>query len=84
MQSSSSRSIWRNDGHGILSIGQNLGMLGPIKMRDLDGDRDLDAYSVNDGADKVWLNQGYPTFAISVQSLGSTTRTDQPDFHQCK
>tara|TARA_R110002072_G_scaffold303130_1_gene494991 strand:- start:32 stop:4702 length:4671 start_codon:yes stop_codon:yes gene_type:complete len=42
-----------------------------IRLADLDGDGDLDAFAANNGVNKVWLNNGSGLFSDSGQSLGS-------------
>ncbi len=74
-QAGSTRAVWLNEGNGTLVGGQQLGSLGPARLGDFDGDGDLDAYSVNNSADKLWLNQGDATFVFSGQNLGLATST---------
>lgn len=52
--------VWLNDGKATFSPGVAFGLadsLG-VDLGDLDGDGDLDAFIANDGANKVWINQG--------------------------
>ncbi|MCI0534972.1 MAG: FG-GAP-like repeat-containing protein, partial [Verrucomicrobiales bacterium] len=53
--------VWLNDGNGSLTeSGQNLGNaeLWDLALADVDGDEDLDAFTVGRRAHKLWLNQG--------------------------
>lgn len=42
-----------------------------VALGDLDGDGDLDAFIVNVGPDRVWLNDGWGRFTDSGQRLGN-------------
>jgi hypothetical protein len=72
--------VWLNDGRGqFVDSGQQLSDPASdgdnslaVDLGDLDGDSDLDAYVGNEGADKVWLNDGAGRFAGSGQALGDT------------
>ncbi|MCI0526648.1 MAG: FG-GAP-like repeat-containing protein, partial [Nitrospira sp.] len=70
--------VWLNDGHGNFSdSGQKLGNYSTyeVKLADLDGDGDLDAFEANYvwQSNKVWLNDGHGNFSDSGQNLGSGT-----------
>lgn len=79
-QNGGPNSVWINNGSGIFtSNGQLLGNAESLKVKlgDLDGDGDLDAYVANDGPtneigapDKVWLNDGHGSFSDSGQNIG--------------
>ena len=71
--------VWFNDGSGqFADSGQSLDSASnDVVLADFDGDGDVDAYSANDGASKVWINQGGDqggpagVFADSGQELGT-------------
>ncbi|MCJ7551289.1 MAG: FG-GAP-like repeat-containing protein [Anaerolineae bacterium] len=77
--------VWLNMGGaqagapGILvNSGQALGLskTTAVKLGDVDGDGDLDAFVGNsEQANAVWLNNGTGTFGDSAQSLGSAATT---------
>ncbi len=76
--------VWLNDGGaqgGVTGMfsdsGQRLDTLSgrDVALGDLDGDGDLDAFLANDGANKVWLNDGDAGFVDSGQSLGAAEST---------
>jgi len=50
--------IWFNNGKGIFTDSLTIGNdeTNDVKLGDLDGDGDLDAFIANNGANKVWLN----------------------------
>ena len=68
--------VWLNNGIGVFTdTGQSLGSSKShsVKLGDLDGDTDLDAFVANIGqGNTVWLNDGSGTFTDSGQSLGSS------------
>lgn len=79
--------VWLNDGSGQLSnSGQALGDATPgqeatnlsqsIALGDVDGDTDLDAFVANNGANRLWLNNGSGVFSDSGQEIGSGNSTD--------
>lgn len=58
--------------------GQNLGNLTSqgVTLGDFDGLNGPDAFVANDGANRVWLNDGSGTFASNGQNLGSLNSKD--------
>jgi hypothetical protein len=73
--------VYLNDGAGeFTDSGQSLNTAstGDVKLGDLDGDGDLDAYLANGNLfgssipDQVWLNDGKGTFTDSGQRLGKS------------
>ena len=77
--------LWTSDGSGQFSdSGQTLagGSSLAVALGDVDGDTDLDAFVVGDGANVVWINQGGAQggtagdLADSGQSLGSAFSLD--------
>lgn len=78
----SGNGVWLNvnDGSGnLIDSGQRLGSLGDddyddsygVGLADLNGDGHLDAFFANDGANKVFTNNGAGVFTDSGQKLGS-------------
>ena len=71
-------SVWINDGYGNFSdSGLNFGngISWGIALGDLDNDGDLDGFVANNGANKVYLNNGYNT-SDNGQSLGIANSRD--------
>ena len=82
--------VWMNQGGiqggapGIFSESQRLGTNNSfgVHLGDLDGDGDLDAFVANDGANRIWMNQGgvqggtAGAFSDSGQSLASFDSRD--------
>jgi hypothetical protein len=66
--------IWLNDGHAIFSQGQQVSMTfsADAKLRDLDGDNDLDIFLTHRGGNKIWKNDGFGNFTDSGQILGTS------------
>ncbi len=73
--------VWLNDGSGhFTDSGQLLGSENSfaVALGDIDGDGDLDAFVGNDGANKIWLNDGGVqggtpgNFTDSGQALGNS------------
>ena len=65
--------IWLNNGTGIFSdsgqsldVSVNSKISRDVALKDLDGDGDYDAFVVNDGEDKVWLNNGTGVFSDTL------------------
>ena len=76
--SSSTNKFWLNDGSGVFSQGSQRierSYAGMVAFGDLDNDGDFDLFvphSIeNNGACKVWLNDGRGLFSDSGQNLGS-------------
>lgn len=71
--------VWINtffpSGPLSFSEGDNLGEADSqdIDLGDLDGDGDIDAYVVNTGANKIYLNNGNGTFSVNVEDFGAAT-----------
>ena len=65
--------VLRNDGRGVFTLTQALGVADTraLALGDLDGDGDLDLVEGNIGANRVWLNDGSGTFTDSGQALGA-------------
>jgi hypothetical protein len=66
--------IWLNDGHAQFTQGQLVSMTysADAKLRDLDGDGDLDIFLTHRGGNKVWLNDGTGHFTDSGYVLGNS------------
>jgi hypothetical protein len=66
--------IWLNDGHANFSQGQQVSMSfsADAKLRDLDGDNDLDIFLTHRGGNKIWKNDGNGNFTDSGQTLGNS------------
>ena len=68
--------VWRNLGvnSGVFSdTGQALGDADSrdVKLADLDDDGDLDAFVANEGANRIWRNDGSGNFTVGAQTMGS-------------
>lgn len=83
--------VWLNDGSGVFSdSGQELGDIFSVRVRlgDLDGDDDLDAYIVNahgmgseDGNNEVWVNDGSGNFTLkSTLNISRSLSADLGDL----
>jgi hypothetical protein len=62
----------------FFETGQSLGLATSraVALGDLDGDNDLDAFVANDGANRVWLNNGSAWFSGNGQALGDADSQD--------
>lgn len=62
----------------FVDSGQSLGnaTTRAVAAADLDGDGDLDVFAANDGANKIWLNNGIGQFTDSGQNLGAADSSD--------
>ena len=53
---------------GLARVRDDVGL--HVELGDLDGDGDLDAFTANSGANRVWINDGAGVFTDSGQGLG--------------
>ncbi|MBN1661043.1 MAG: VCBS repeat-containing protein [Anaerolineae bacterium] len=60
-----------NNGRGIFSVDSHTIDYGQVaKFEDIDGDGDLDIFVATQGANSVWLNDGFGSFTDTEQRLG--------------
>ncbi|MBN1851537.1 MAG: VCBS repeat-containing protein [Pirellulales bacterium] len=81
--SSGGATIWRNDGAGQFQAIWNGNFAGgtqsstlKMELGDLDGDGDLDLFSIGRSGSRVWTNDGSGIMSNTGQSLGSGQTSD--------